>query len=1287
VIDSLPGFPDTDRYQPLAELGRGGSGVVFLAYDRKERLRVAMKTLHRFTADDLSHLKREFRCLAGLGDPHVIQLYELAASETGQCYLTMEYVEGVSFLRYVRAPPGAGAGSRQEPSQTDGAGSRISPPFDEVRLRDALVQVAQGLAALHRAGFLHRDVKPSNVVISADGRARVIDFNLVQNLRVDPLAPGLPQRPAGTPVYMSPEQLNNQPLTPASDWYSFGVMLYEALAGSLPARGDASRSESRRDAILPCTGQQLDRTFSQRQARAASRRAFPDLRRSPDLPSDLAELCMDLLHESAEQRPRADEILERLGAAGSRRRAGATGTTDPFVGRARQLAELDEALSAVRRGATVAVEVSGPSGVGKTALLRHFLEHLDPSARALVLAGRCFERESMPYNALDELVEGLCHYLRRLPPADAKVLMPRNCQSLARLFTCFLGVRSFFPAGSTPPDALDPIEQRRRGFAAFKELLGRLAEQSTLILYLDDLQWGDADSAHLLEDLLRPPDAPPMLLLTCSRIEGTASESYHRALDALRTARNGSEVRSIALEPLPAADAEALAVALLEADDTATQGWAAAIARESEGHPYLLKELCRYSGSRRECCWPRWGAADPVRKRGSAGSACDPALMARADGLGGSVPTLDEVLHARIQRLPEVACRLLETVATAGGPLAESVAVDAADVIGADRYYALALLQREHLVRTSLSAGERLLEPYHDRIREAFARWLPPERARAAHGRLAAALEEWGRADAQVLALHHAAAGARGKAAKFAAAAAAKAAESLAFENAASLYRMALSLEEPDAAGVRTLRVRLGDVLANIGRGPEAAAAYLEAAQGADLRQALDLQRRAAEQLLISGHIDEGTRLMNEVLSAVGMRLATSPRRALLSLLWRRLLVALSSIEIAPRRDQPADEEDLLRMDICWSVGRGLATVDVVRANDFQTRHLLLAQRGGDRTRLARAMAMEIGVTAVRGGPQRQRTQRMIERAKALANEVDDPHALGLVAFMEGIAEYLVGRWRSTVGLLERAETILRDRCTNVSWEIINAQRFAHSALWFLGYLRELSDKLPALLHSARELGNVYAVSAGGRNAHLLGLANDDPEAAQESLEETIAGLPRTGFHVQHYNLLLSRAQILLYVGAAQTAWDTVQTEWRALTRSLLMRTQLLRMEAWSLRARCALALAASGHRDAGRLLGFAEEDAARIARENMAWGNPYAAVIHATVEHLSANPEAAQAGLRQAATGFADAEMYLCAAAVRHRLGTICGAPGLVAEAEEWMRDQRIKNPPRMAAMLVPGF
>ena len=74
MIDSLPGFPDTDRYQPLAELGRGGSGVVFLAYDRKERLRVAMKTLHRFTADDLSHLKREFRCLAGLGDPHVIQL-------------------------------------------------------------------------------------------------------------------------------------------------------------------------------------------------------------------------------------------------------------------------------------------------------------------------------------------------------------------------------------------------------------------------------------------------------------------------------------------------------------------------------------------------------------------------------------------------------------------------------------------------------------------------------------------------------------------------------------------------------------------------------------------------------------------------------------------------------------------------------------------------------------------------------------------------------------------------------------------------------------------------------------------------------------------------------------------------------------------------------------------------------------------------------------------------------------------------------------------------------------
>src|SRR4051812_2441281 len=132
---SLQGFPPTNRYEPLAELGRGGSGIGFLAFYRGQGLGGGLKTLHRFSNDDVKLLKHEFRALAGPRDPNLIQLYELASSTSGQCYVTMEYVETVDFLEYVR------------PEHTPGS-------FDEARLRSTFAQIARGVAVLHQSGFL-----------------------------------------------------------------------------------------------------------------------------------------------------------------------------------------------------------------------------------------------------------------------------------------------------------------------------------------------------------------------------------------------------------------------------------------------------------------------------------------------------------------------------------------------------------------------------------------------------------------------------------------------------------------------------------------------------------------------------------------------------------------------------------------------------------------------------------------------------------------------------------------------------------------------------------------------------------------------------------------------------------------------------------------------------------------------------------------------------------------------------------------------------------------------------
>src|SRR5436190_5954590 len=805
------GFPGNERFQIQRCLGSGGMGVVYEALDRDRNAVVALKTLRWTDPSAIYRLKREFRTLVGIVHPNLVALYELFG-EADEWYFTMELVKGSQFLEFVR------------------------PDVLSVeRLRPVLAQLATGLVALHRAGMLHRDLKPSNVIVTPEGRPVILDFGIA----ADMASSGDPLRTAeegiwGTAEYMSPEQGRGE-ATAASDWYAVGCMLYEALTGRLPFAGSALK-------LLLDKAQQDPPDPSK-------------LKRG--LPADLVALCRDLLARSPERRPKDEAILTRLGVASpaSGRVVTAGGPSlgsAQLIGRAAQLAELERAFGLARSGRAVLTIVRGPSGIGKTALVRTFVEQLVAEDRAVVLSGRCYVRESMPYKGLDGVIDSLTRFLRTLADRDLDRLITRDLATVLHLFPVLGRVPKLLQLPTPERDVVDPVELRRQRFSALQGLFRRIAAEKPVVVHIDDLQWGDADSILLLDSLLGPPDPPALLVIASLSSEDTASPPPF-----LRTllGRTGTEsCRELRLSALSEEDTRRLAHALLEnerregsgrmrgstgrAGPDAREGsdGVEAIVREAAGNPFLVEQLVHYVALR-----------PPNGKAATSGV------------------SLGAVLEARLAQLPSGARMLLETLALAGQPLDAAVARDVAG-LQEDERQPVALLQAERWLKDTRSA-ERL-ELYHDGIRRALLARIDPSRVQLMHLSLANAMEARRADDAETLYEHYLEAGQRERAQRCATQAAVKAARALAFERAALFYRRALALTPEGGAEAAALYAQLGESLANAGGVRDAAEAYSRAAALSSPSDALELRRLAGEQFLIGGRIQEGLDMLKSVLAA-----------------------------------------------------------------------------------------------------------------------------------------------------------------------------------------------------------------------------------------------------------------------------------------------------------------------------------------------------------------------------------------------------------------------------------
>ncbi len=862
------------RFAVRERLGQGAMGRVYRVFDPVRGHEVALKLLTAMRPDSLYRFKQEFRALADLVHPNLATLYELHA-DAGEWCVAMELVaDARTFLDYVRphrhlmAAEGAdlevaSSASRSpcNPSENYARGSARSAEItaaptttlatvevdslqrgggsqrrrfiesatlNHERLRGALSQLIDGVAALHERGMVHRDLKPSNVLVDRSGRVVICDFGLISPFQADE------GQFLGTPAYASPEQSAGMgTLTAASDWYSVGVMLYEALTGRLPLEAPSVRE------LFACKGS----------ASIAAPRAI-----DASIPSELDALCMALLEPGPERRPTAIALREALSTSGAAPPLAAT-IEAPFVGRAKELERLNAAYADARRGSTVTLLVGGPSGTGKTALAARATAELLVGSDAVVFGGRCYEGESVPFKALDAVIDAIAGYLRNQPEL-ARAVVPDEIDALAHLFPTLRRAAAVAERlagnepvvhgvsreplakqqslGETPKGAREQQKSaalaphrgggflrhqsrggglaasvaliRRRAAVALRTLLARLAQRRPVIVSIDDLQWGDADSAFLLVELAQAAETPGILLLGTFRNDGAAEPALIAALNTqLGAAGATTDVRMLSLLPLPQREVEGLVAAITGEDPGAAL--VRRLAQESEGNPFFATELAFARGSLTE------------------------------------LQGLDALLARRIGILPGPAKRLLAAAALATRPQPIDVLVRAARV--RDVAQTLAQLRVERFSRVEQSRDGERLTTYHDRIRETIAAGMEATARRKLHRRLARAFEAAPERDLEALVFHWRGAGEPERARRYAIAAAERALRSQAYSSAATQFAAAVELSPADDPERLALEIAHADALQRAGQLPAAAAAFHAAASRAEVDAAVELRGRA----------------------------------------------------------------------------------------------------------------------------------------------------------------------------------------------------------------------------------------------------------------------------------------------------------------------------------------------------------------------------------------------------------------------------------------------------------
>ncbi|GAB5403110.1 MAG: hypothetical protein Aurels2KO_13410 [Aureliella sp.] len=1115
-IEPLPSH--LGSYLLVRLIGRGGMGYVYSAIDLHSTARVAIKFMRRVDSWSVFRFFEEFRWLSQLEHPNLLKLYN-AYTDGDSRYFSMELVEGHTILKWFKGLP--------QNSETRWT-----------LLRKVLSQLASAIHYLHRNRILHCDIKCSNMMITARLRAVVLDLGLsVREGQSNPLV--------GTIQYMAPEVLNKEAPTKSSDWYSFGVMMYEVMAGKYPSIDVDVGPDG--DAIYTADSTTLRAELS-------------------DCPQDLRSLCLSLISAKADERPSGAYVMAVLG--GEAAEAVLSTPVHACPGRRRELTMLNKALEKSGENPRRCAVVHGESGIGKSVLLQHWLESIDTDQR-LVASTRCYHQDQTPNRLLNALVQELMLVLGSTPDEIWRPGLKRRIDRIGQLFPQLYELFEDRPKKHLPrPAGMLPRKECEQDLLAW---LVEVSHVKPIVIAVDNAHWADQAGIRALTQLQAMPAFNGLIVLANNSPDPLLNFLRFDE-DTLTEAPAPPATISIPLGPLSKETCSLLLTAWTnDAGVKITDLAIDRLTRFSGGNPFLLRELshafvhnCKYSPDE-----------DAVSKIGDADT--------------------HSVVRRRFASLPRNAELALEFMAVANHPLGFHQLQMLTRIIPQDLLRSLSLLRTQGWIRTRPGSADSDVEITHERFRRVIVQGILPDRLHRRHARIARILSNespppWAR-----IANHYWLADRFPEAAACYVEAASGAYATGAVEEALFFLKRTTHETVVRSTAEQDVIDRLhADCLSSVGNTQGAAQLYEKVATHSTGQDRLLFRSLAGEQWIRAGQPEIGLALILDSLESIGISKRASTALSALKLLGSTLRKGSRQSARPVIGGEPFTE-----IEACLNrLASPLTFLENAIGQELIASLNKLAEKKGtlsDRSQAANRTAVILSFVGRRWRPA---ALRQLHYGRQLA------HASGLDSSL-AVWNFCMFVWHIQKGDVGKAiehgnRSIQRFSMTReryhweqqfLRWGVLCC--YYHSGQ-FHQLRRATTEQRESVKNRSDPMSLFWRHVAA---AHWSDLVADQTENARKSVEIALNSVDKNTFQLRRFFLWLSHVQQYLYEGNSAEATRILKQSWTRFSWNLSLSTNHYRWFALHTRVCCHLLAAQEFPESAGKSISQARRYARKMLR------------------------------------------------------------------------------------------